>query len=152
MSLSESAACHVKCEWGKKKDKSRLITIVTKRKTVSVSIHQENHSNTRLRPGVLSTSNSVTNTDLKGPQFITNAYRDATRNSDPRPSSRPHKNLRAVAPSVDEARCAGAEGQESDDPRKLGHCFGKGQRLNNLLDKSKQILKLIETAQIDDRV
>lgn len=69
MSLSESAACHVKCEWGKKKDKSRLITIVTKRKTVSVSIHQENHSNTRLRPGVLSTSNSVTNTDLKGPNL-----------------------------------------------------------------------------------
>lgn len=83
--------------------------------------------------------------------FITNAYRDAMRNSNPRPSSRPRNNLRAVTPSEDEAQCAGAEGQESDDRRTRWHCFGKSQSLNNLLDKSKQIPELMVIVEIEDR-
>lgn len=104
------------------------------KKKISVNIHHDNHSNTRLRP------------------FITNAYHDAMRNSNPRPSSRPRNNLRAVTPSEDEAQCAGAEGQESEDRRTRWHCFGKSQSLNNLLDKSKQIPELMVMVEIEDRV
>lgn len=88
----------------------------------------------------------------KAHNFITNAYHDAMRNSNPRPSSRPRNNLRAVTPSEDEAQCAGAEGQESEDRRTRWHCFGKSQSLNNLLDKSKQIPELMVMVEIEDRV
>lgn len=88
----------------------------------------------------------------KAHNFITNAYHDAMRNSNPRPSSRPRNNLRAVTPSEDEAQCAGAEGQESEDRRTRWHCFGKSQSLNNLLDKSKQIPELMVMVEIEDGV
>lgn len=49
ISLLESAACHVNCENGVENRKQINNYIVNKKK-ISVNIHHDNHSNTRLRP------------------------------------------------------------------------------------------------------